>query len=145
MHLRGYFKGPPLEAAYMTAVLSIPRIGVKEKVEFLVDTGATKTTILDRDATALGIPYINLSRPKQPLLGLGGVVDTYVARDAEISFRAEGDIEHKVQLPELLVVRHRKADTNIMRIPSVLGRGILNEYKLIYDKRSDLVLVTDEP
>lgn len=49
-----------------------------------------------------------------------------------------------MRLAELLVVRHKRADTNIMRIPSVLGRDILNEYKLVYDKRSNIVLLTDE-
>ena len=56
-----------MEAAYITAFLAIPRIDVKEKVEFLVDTRATKTRILDRDATAPGIPYMGLSRQKQPV------------------------------------------------------------------------------
>lgn len=144
MRLSGYFKAGPLEAAYITAVLAIPKIGMRQKIEFLIDTGATKTTILDRDALTIGIAYAKLSRLKQPLLGLGGLVDTYVAKDAEIYFRTDNDSEHRELLPELLVVKHKKIDENIMRIPSVLGRDILNKYRLVYEKRKDLVVITDE-
>ncbi len=144
MRLSGYFRAGPLEAAYITAVLAIPTLGIRQNVEFLIDTGATKTTILDRDAVALAIPYYRLSRLKQPLLGLGGLVDTYVAEQGEIYFKSESGSEHKEQLSELFVVKHKKVDENIMRIPSVLGRDILNKYRLIYDKIRDLVVITDE-
>lgn len=143
MRLNGYFKAGPLEAAYVTAVLAIPRLKIEQRIEFLIDTGATKTTILDKDAITLGIPYSKLLRLKQRLLGLGGLVDTYVA-NAEIYFKAESGQEHKELVEELLVVKHRRVDENIMRIPSVLGRDILNKYRLIYDKRSGLVAIADE-
>jgi len=81
---------------------------------------------------------------RQPLLGLGGLVETYVAKDAELYFRAADLSEHKELLPELFVVKHKKVDENILRIPSVLGRDILNKYKLIYDKRKESAVITDE-
>ncbi|MBI4258834.1 MAG: hypothetical protein HY619_07750 [Thaumarchaeota archaeon] len=144
MRLKGYFKAGPLEAAYITAVLSIPKLRITERIEFLIDTGATKTTILDRDAITSGMPYGKLLRLKQPLLGLGGLVDTYVARHVEIYFKAEPDQQHKELIEELLIVKHRKVDENIVRIPSVLGRDILNKYRLIYDRGSNLVAITNE-
>ncbi|MFQ5761498.1 MAG: aspartyl protease family protein, partial [Candidatus Bathyarchaeia archaeon] len=136
MRLNGYFKAGPLEAAYVTVLLAIPRLRIEQRIELLIDTGATRTTILDKDAITLGIPYSKLPRLKQPLLGLGGLVDTSVARDAEMYFKSESGQEHKELVEELLVVKHRRVDENIMRIPSVLGRDILNKYRLIYDKRS---------
>ncbi len=144
MRLNGYFRAGPLGAAYIRALLAIPKIGISQTIEFLIDTGATKTTILDRDAVTFGMPYAKLSKPKQPLLGLGGLVDTYVARDVELYFRADNQSEHKELLPELLVVKHREVDKNVMRIPSVLGRDVLNKYRLIYEKRKDLVAISDE-
>lgn len=145
MRLKGYFRAGPLEGAYTTVVLALPKLGIRQNIELLIDTGATKTTILDRDAITMGIPYNRLPRLKQPLLGLGGVVETYVAKDAEIYFRADGDAEHRESISELLVVKHANVDHNIMRIPSVLGRDILNKYRLIYDKNRELVAITDEP
>lgn len=145
MRLEGYFKEGALEAAYITAVLAIPSLKITQKVEFLIDTGATKTTILDKDAISAGIPYNRLIRHRHPLLGLGGLVATYIAKNAEIYFRVDDDSEHKEFLSELLVVKHAKVDHNIMRIPSVLGRDILNKYRLTYDKQGDLVTITGEP
>lgn len=130
MRLRGYFKEGVLEAAYITAVLKIPNLNITQKIEFLIDTGATKTTILDKDAISAGIPYNRLIRPKHPLLGVGGLVATYIAKNAGIYFRADDDSEHKELLRELLVVKHARVNHNIMRIPSVLGRDILNKYRL---------------
>ena len=31
-----------------------------------------------------------------------------------------------------------------MRIPSVLGRDVLNKYHVIYDKRNNLVVISDQ-
>jgi len=47
-------------------------------------------------------------------------------------------------LSELYVLRYRKVDERIKRVPSILGRDILNRYKLIYDKRLEKVQITDE-
>lgn len=110
----------------------------------LVDTGATKTTMLDSDARRLGIPYAKLSPLKQPLLGIGGTVETFVAKDVSIYFKAADSSEHKEDLEELLVVKHSRLGENIMRIPSVLGRDVLNKYHVIYDKCNQLVSITDE-
>ena len=60
-----------------------------------MDTGATKTTILDSDARRLGIPYSKLSRLKQPLLGLGGLVETYVAKDVILYFKSDNFSQHE--------------------------------------------------
>lgn len=105
---------------------------------------ATKTTILDKDAISTGIPFDKLTKSKQPLLGVGGLVETYIAKDAKLYFRAQDDSEHIEDLRELLVVRHIPPNPNIMRIPSVLGREILNKYRLIYDKSKNQVTITDD-
>jgi hypothetical protein len=76
-------------------------------------------------------------------LGLGGLVETYIAKNAKLDFRAQDDSEQIEDLRELLVVKHSHPDANIMRIPSVLGREILNKYRLIYDKAKKQVVITD--
>lgn len=145
MRLNGYFRAGPLEGAYITAMLSLPKLRLRQRLDLLVDTGATKTTILDRDAQSIGISYSKLARSKLPLLGLGGSVETYIAKDAELYFRTQRGTEHKEVLTELLVVKHTLRDENIMRIPSVLGRDILNKYRLIYDRERYDVAITNEP
>ena len=142
--MNGYFRDGPLSPAYILAILTVPMLKIEQNIEFLIDTGATKTTILDRDAVTMGISYVKLSKLRQPLIGLGGLVETYVARDATLHFRTDQGVEHKEVLTELLVVKHKKVDENIMRIPSVLGRDVLNKYKLVYDKEHTLAVITDE-
>ncbi len=144
MRLRGYFRKGPLEAAYIVVLVTLPQLRIRQNIEFLVDTGATRTTILDKDAITLGIRHVKLPKLGQPLIGLGGLVETYVVRDAALHFKTEAGSEHREILTELLVVKHKKVDENIIRIPIVLGRDILNKYKLVYDKQQDLVVVTDE-
>lgn len=110
----------------------------------MIDTGATRTTILDKDAITLGIRHLKLPKLGQPLLGIGGLVETYVVRDAALYFRTEEGVGHKEDLTELLAVKHKRVDENIIRIPSVLGRDILNRYRLVSDKEHGLVVITDE-
>lgn len=145
MRLNGYFREGPLEAAYITVLISLPEFQLKQTVDLLIDTGATKTTILDKDAISLGLSYNKLTKSKQRLLGVGGSVETHIAKNAELYFRAEDGSEHKEELSELLVAKHGAPDANIMRIPSVLGRDILNKYRLIFDRSRGQVALTNEP
>jgi len=80
VRLVGNFRDGPLGPAYIIAIACIPLLKIQQNVESLIDTGATKTTILDRHAVTLGISYTKLSKLRQPLLGLGGFVEIYVAR-----------------------------------------------------------------
>ena len=56
------FKPGALEAAYVDAVVESETLHIYATVEFLVDTGATKTTISDKDAIRLGIDYETLEK-----------------------------------------------------------------------------------
>jgi hypothetical protein len=49
--------------------------------------------ILDNDAMSTGISYDKLTKSKQSLLGLGGLVETYIAKNAKLHFRAQDDSE----------------------------------------------------
>lgn len=44
----------------------------------------------------------------------------------------------------IYALRHAVLDDRIMRIPSILGRDILNKYVLVYDKRHGKAYITDE-
>ncbi len=57
MRIFGYFKNHPLSAAYIDAVLSFR--GYYDRITFLIDTGATRTSILDRGMVAMFLmPFI---------------------------------------------------------------------------------------
>ena len=116
----------------------------KVEGEFLVDTGATRTTICDKDAMRLGIDYLALEKLCEGMLGIGGTVDTYNLKDIKLIFRQESKKPHEEILEKICVLKHPQLNDHILRIPSILGRDILNKHSLIYDKRQEKVYITDE-
>ena len=73
---------------------------IDETIEFLVDTGASRTTLLDKDAIYLGLDYNKLTKYKENLSGIGGSISTYVIEDASLIL---GDVQ--MDLP-IFVGRH---------------------------------------
>ena len=78
------------------------------------------------------------------MLGIGGPVDTYILKDARLIFNQENKKKHCEQLESLCFLKHSEVNERILRIPSILGRDILNKYTLIYDKRQGKACITDE-
>ncbi|MGB9684361.1 MAG: aspartyl protease family protein, partial [Candidatus Bathyarchaeales archaeon] len=139
-----FFKPGIFEAAYVVAILESKDLGINETIEFLVDTGASRTTICDKDALRLGIDFGELERLSEGMLGIGGLVDTYVMKNIKLTFRRENGKSHIENMERVYVLKHAILDERIMRIPSILGRDVLNKYALIYDKRHETAYITDE-
>ena len=144
MRIPCFFKPGIFEAACVVAVLESDALGMRETIEFLVDTGASRTTICDKDAIRLGIDFGKLEKLGEGMLGIGGVVDTYVLKDVKLVFRREDEKSHVQNFERIYVLKHVVLDERIMRIPSILGRDILNKYALVYDKRHEKAYITDE-
>jgi len=121
----------------VVAVLECEAVGIHETVEFLVDTGASRTTICDKDTVRLGIDFGKLEKLSEGMLGIGGMVDTYVLRDVKLTFRRENEESHVEHFDRIYVLKHAILDKRIMRIPSILGRDMLNKHALAYDKRQE--------
>jgi hypothetical protein len=113
-----FFKPGILEAAYVVAVLESEALGMRETVEFLVDTGASRTTICDKDAVRLGIDFGRLERLSESMLGTGGLVDTCVLRDVRLTFRRENGEGHVESFDRINVLKHAVLDERIIRILS---------------------------
>jgi len=128
----------------VVAIVESKALGVNETIEFLVDTGASRTTICDKDALRLGIDYSKLERLSEGMLGIGGLVETYIMKNVKLTFKRENGKSHVENMEKIYVLKHPIADERIMRIPSILGRDILNKYTLIYDKRHETAYITDE-
>ena len=138
------FKIGALEAAYVKAVVESKALHVYATVKFLVDTGATRTTISDKDAIRLGIDYLTLEKVSKGMLGIGGPVDAYILKDARLIFNQEDRKKHIEPIESLCFLKHSEVNERILRIPSILGRDVLNKYALIYDKRQEKAYLTDE-
>lgn len=145
MKIRGVWG--EFDAPYVRALFICPKLNIREHIEFLIDSGASRTTILDNDAIRLGINLDQLERSKQGTTGIGGVVDTYVIRQAALIFRTSTGI-HEESFDSLFILKHtprsRREEESIKRIPSLLGRNFINRYSLLLNKKKDIVVIRDE-
>ena len=78
------------------------------------------------------------------MLGIGGTVDTYILENAKLLFHTEDKKTHTENLERICILRHAQLNDRILRIPSILGRDILNKHALIYDKRKEKAYITNE-
>ena len=81
------------------------------------------------DATTLGIDYDLLSNPFQSF-GIGGAAPTYVERSRLAFADSSGGCIYGYDIP--LLVHHPTADA--MRVPSLLGRDVIDRWRVTYDK-----------
>lgn len=144
MRIPCFFKSGPLEGAYVNAIFQSEALRTYVTVEFLIDTGATKTTISEKDAIRFGIDYGVLEKLDKSMLGIGGPVDTYVLKEADLAFQEKSRKTHVERLENLCFLRHPELTARILMIPSILGRDVLNKYALVYDRRKNNVYITDE-
>ena len=56
---------------------------------FHIETGASVTTLLEKDIKYLRIDVKDLKRAERDIGGLGGLIDTYVVEDARLLLRTE--------------------------------------------------------
>ncbi len=144
MRIKGFIKGGKFGPAYVIATIIIKDLDIKSPIELLLDTGATRTTILDRDAIRLGIDYSKLEKHREGTLGIGGVVETYIIRNIELVFITEDRKHYKERLDMIYVLKHKTLNDKILRLPSILGRDVLNKYKLVLHGQKGIVIITDE-
>ena len=145
MKIRGFFDErfrPP--APFIQAVLESRGLGLRRLVYFHIDTGASVTTLLEKDIKYLRIDVKDLKRAERDIGGLGGLIDTYVVEDARLLLRTENRqiCEEKLRLfvgkHDLTKLSLREREM-IERMPSLLGRDIIHRFRLVCDKRKDEV------
>ena len=123
--IAGYFSAQGIP--FVESRLSIPRLGIAGRVNFLVDTGATDTLLHPRDGSNLRIPFADLGNPTRRL-GIGGTRTYYTESAVALFLDSSGewqrfDVELRVSPPE----------TDSDYLPSLLGRDVLNKVRMDYD------------
>jgi hypothetical protein len=144
MIIRGFIDNsftPPAPA--VRAFILIEGLKVEGYIKFLLDTGASITAILDRDREVLGIGTDGLERSPTRIGGIGGLVDTYLARDAKIIFKTlDGEY---AEIIDVLVLKHDfsrlsyEEAKRMLLIPSLLGRDLMRKFKFIYSEAEEYV------
>ena len=119
------FTGHP----FVRVRVTIPRLGIRRTVDFLVDTGADSTCVNHRDVANMELfPEVLRESARTHAIGIGGS-SRYFVEDARLEFLDTDD-----ESPREYPVSLRIADLSDtpMPIPSLLGRDILNLHRMVY-------------
>lgn len=106
--------------------LVIPRLRVNHRLMLLVDTGSIATCLHPADAIRAGIPFEQLEN-EIGYAGVGGSA-TYFREIANLLF--EDDSRLRIYRLNLLIAAPTE---NNRELPSLLGRDVLNRWRLEYD------------
>jgi len=137
VRIRGQFRtgSPPYPT--LTGVVLIPRLGKVRLTEFLVDTGADSTTLHPLDARQMGIRFHQhfAGVPMGATWGIGGS-SGYWEETAEVQFLHD-DLTNWDTLTLPIHIAQPTRDNSTF--PSLLGRDVLQWYRVICDSRSGLL------
>ena len=111
---------------YVRGRLILPRFGVDGYVDFLIDTGADSTSIHPMDGERLRIPFERL----QERIEFGGIGGShpYYTEHAVLLFD-DGTLIRVYSLP----VTVAKPSESINKLPSLIGRPLLNNWRMWHD------------
>jgi hypothetical protein len=113
---------------------------INNPIRFYIDTGASRTTIADRDAARLGLDYSQLEENQIPVLGIGcKSVKNYLLPTVALILRISQDSYHMERLPFVTVLKHEPENDYereiIDQIPSLMGIDILRKYSVRFTKK----------
>lgn len=126
------------DIAFIDGHLISTSLDIDETVRFLIDTGASHTVLLDKDAIRLGLNYNRLRRYYQDFSGIGGTVDTFIIPDVTLILKSGDQKICKLTVP-IFALRHplpkisHQERIRILRLPSLLGRDIINKFKMVFN------------
>lgn len=137
--IRGEFgpAGQPVVEGYLT----LPRFGTTRNLTFLVDTGANATCIHPRDGILAATPFGQLGNPVTSH-GVGGPA-TYYRERAILEF-VDGDAREIRSYEVDVLIAKPAADPmhSMNRLPSLLGRDIIDRWRMVYDRTEDVLEFT---
>lgn len=111
---------------YVEAFVISPKFDITNPIDFLIDTGSAKTMIGELDARYVGIDISKLNPSKNPVEGIGGIVNARDLEECQLVFRL-----HETYLIENLnnVLVLEKNPQN-KELSSVLGMDILRNFNI---------------
>ena len=121
---------------YIDARLSIESLACDGHVSFLLDTGADSTTLMPLDGSQLRIDYEDLNFVT-PMSGAGGSVNCAVEEATLLFSSDEAIYGYRIHLN--ICERSDK----LMTLPSLLGRDVIDNWRIVYDKPNSILEVSD--
>lgn len=109
----------------------LPRLGLTAGISFLVDTGADSTLLMPADARHMGVDYAKLTDQTESV-GIGGTSLDFL-EEATVAF-LEPDRCLYLYYVDLRIA---EPTTDILELPSLLGRNVLDRWRMAYDPGRD--------
>jgi hypothetical protein len=132
--LRGRF-GNTTGAPYLEGHVSFPRFGARGLVSFLIDTGADGTVMMPADTKKLGVNFGSLRNPTTSE-GIGGAANGF-NEQAVLSFS-----DNHYVYAYLITIEISSPTKNNHRFPSLLGRDLLDQWRLVLDPSRKIINLT---
>lgn len=130
--LKGRF-GSTTGRPYFDGRLVLPRLKISGDVSFILDTGADVSVLMPLDAGRPKIDYASLSDTTDTL-GIGGLSKDFV-EPAFLAFTDSGVTLYAYEISLHIAT----ASPDIMKVPSLLGRNILDNWTITYDKPNGIL------
>lgn len=118
--------------AYINAFMNSPIIERIVPIVFLIDLGATITTILEGDCERIGIDCGRLQKSRESTVVAGGRIQTYVLPNVTLFFENEDGTYNIERLQKVDVIKPKESS---VKLPfSLLGIDVIRRFKLTYTK-----------
>ena len=117
----------------MEGFVLLPRLGWSGNVSFIFDTGADTSLLMPLDAQRMGIDYSMLDN-EVSALGIGGASENFV-EPAYLAF-----VDDEALYGYEIELHICKPADELMSVPSLLGRDIINRWRVTYDKSASELL-----
>ncbi|MBM5805343.1 MAG: hypothetical protein FJZ49_04685 [Candidatus Verstraetearchaeota archaeon] len=139
MRITGFIRG---NTGFVSARLIIGYLHINEVIPFVIDTGASFTTISD---LAVETFHINWNRLRRGIAtGVGGNCETRIANNAALVFTCDDGSLCVENLDEISFLRHKselpEERERAMVLFNLLGRDILSRYDLHFFKKRKVSL-----
>ena len=105
----------------------IPRFNLTHRVHFCLDTGTDYTTLMPRDASSMRIDHAQLD-DELVLATAGGAASVFL-EPALVQFT---DLGASRAYTYRIMMAIAAPSVGIMRVPSLLGRDIINRWRIDY-------------
>jgi hypothetical protein len=145
MSIKGFFPTGYhlMPAPYVQAYFFLPRLNLHGLISFMIDTGSDNTTLSLIDVERLNISYRRLRRT---LIGVEGIAgeQSFYQEDALIMFREEEATTYMFFVDVHIPKKSRYSNEREMqrRLPSILGRDIINQCGLAINYQNGTIELT---
>jgi len=126
------------KGAFIPVMVFSSEVLMKKPIFFLIDTGATHTTISAYDLDH----NFNCTKLKEGVkaVGVGGIQQCYLINNVKLYFLTEDStwiLGKEFQSLDVMPIMYQKKTKKPLRIPSLLGIDVIgNQYELYYGEKT---------